>query len=576
MRADESLALRAAEGDPRAFEQIYERYHQELYRFCLAMVGNPQDAQDALQNTMVKVLRSLPGEKREIRLRPWLYRIARNESVETLRKRRDSAELEQHEPTVVGVTETAEARERLRSLLDDLDQLPERQRAALVMRELSDLDFDQIGAAFGTSAAVARQTLYEARLSLRKLEAGREMRCEEVMRELSDADGRVTRRREIQAHLRSCADCRAFGESIVSRRKDLAALSPLPLAISAGLLHGLLGNAAGASGAAAAGGAAGGGVAAGAGKAVASSALLKGAAAVAVAVVGVSAAQRSGLVDLPLPGNDGSKAVQSATREHGSNGNAPPAAKGTAAASVNRDDSAAGGAHGEAPSRRDDVPAKLTPAVPAGSESRSESGQAPPGGGYGRSASGTHGRPEHLPQAAEQGQQTAAVHKAGQPPAAGPSGSPAERGKSTGAPAKEPAPKAEPEAEPREARSPPLEAPKAAGGAHVPPAKAPSPPSAPPDDREHSSTTGSPRSARSLQGRCQLVFPAGNRRIRTRRQDETPAEADDRDRRPGAERAARRPGDGRYDLHPERTARSAGTQARPPGTRKGLRGHLPR
>ena len=85
---------RAAKGDRRAFEAIFQRYHQDLYRFCLAMVGNPQDAQDALQNTMVKVLRALPGEQREIKLKPWLYRIARNEAIEILRRRRDDAELE--------------------------------------------------------------------------------------------------------------------------------------------------------------------------------------------------------------------------------------------------------------------------------------------------------------------------------------------------------------------------------------------------------------------------------------------------------------------------------------------------
>ncbi len=113
-------------------------------------------------------------------------------------------------------------------------ELPERQRAALVMRELSGLDFAEIGAAFGSSAAVARQTLYEARLSLRQLEAGREMRCADVMRELSDADGRVTRRRDIRAHLRDCADCRAFRDEISKRQEDLAALAPLPVAASAG------------------------------------------------------------------------------------------------------------------------------------------------------------------------------------------------------------------------------------------------------------------------------------------------------------------------------------------------------
>ena len=61
---------------------------------ALAIVGNPEDAQDALQNTMVKVLRSLPGEKRRVQLKPWLYRIAHNESVELLRRRRRDEQID--------------------------------------------------------------------------------------------------------------------------------------------------------------------------------------------------------------------------------------------------------------------------------------------------------------------------------------------------------------------------------------------------------------------------------------------------------------------------------------------------
>ncbi|HEX8959570.1 MAG TPA: RNA polymerase sigma factor, partial [Solirubrobacterales bacterium] len=247
--SDDRLAQRATKGDRRAFEAIYQRYHGDLYRFCLAMVGNPQDAQDALQNTMVKVLRALPGEKRHIQLKPWLYRIARNEAVETVRRRRDSVELEpEHAVSMGGVAETAETRERLRGLIADLEELPDRQRAALVMRELADLGFAQIGEAFETSAAVARQTVYEARLSLRQMEEGREMSCDRVMRELSDADGRVTRRREVRAHLRACPCCRAFRDSMEARRGEFAAIAPLPLAVSAGLLHGILSGKASAAG----------------------------------------------------------------------------------------------------------------------------------------------------------------------------------------------------------------------------------------------------------------------------------------------------------------------------------------
>src|SRR5690349_18416198 len=80
--SDRRLVERATRGDSRAFATIYERHGQALYRYCMAILGDPQDAQDALQATMEKALSALPGEKREIELKPWLYRIAHNESID--------------------------------------------------------------------------------------------------------------------------------------------------------------------------------------------------------------------------------------------------------------------------------------------------------------------------------------------------------------------------------------------------------------------------------------------------------------------------------------------------------------
>jgi RNA polymerase sigma factor (sigma-70 family) len=282
--------------DERDFAAIYSRYHQDLYRFCLAIVGCPQDAQDALQNTMVKVLRALPGEQRQIELKPWLYRIAHNESVEMLRRRRPTADLGSEQATPGSLSENAEARERLRQLIADLDQLPERQRGALVMRELSGLDYDEIGAALGTSPAVARQTLYEARLSLRQMDEGREMTCATVTEALSDADGRVTRRRDIRAHLRACPNCCGFRDELRSRRGDLAALSPLPAVVAAGLLKGLLGGSVGGSAGAGAGLA---GLAGSAAHSLGAATTIKSVAAVAaIAVAGVGVAERGGVVNV--------------------------------------------------------------------------------------------------------------------------------------------------------------------------------------------------------------------------------------------------------------------------------------
>jgi RNA polymerase sigma factor (sigma-70 family) len=408
--SDDRLAQRAVNGDERAFAAIFDRYHQSLYRYCLAIVGNSEDAQDALQNTMVKVLAALPGEGRRIQLKPWLYRIAHNESIELLRRRREThrldPELGEARP---GLAEDAASRERMRRLISDLGELPERQRGALVMRELGGLEFAEIGTAFGTSAAVARQTLYEARLSLRQMDEGREMSCEAVTKALSDRDGRVARRRDLRAHLRTCSSCCRFREEIEGRERDLAALSPLPAIAAAGLLHGLLAGKGAGGGALAA--ALGGGTA----KTLGASAALKGAATVAVvAAIGVGAADRCGLIDVGL-GGGGSQATRTEQPRDAGSGEktrpirSEPTASDTAAGSA----ATAKGA-GEVDPSQTAKPGTGTPAISAGAETSVTNAEAPPVPA-GESNSGTHphgkGHEKQLPAASAHGQQTAASHK---------------------------------------------------------------------------------------------------------------------------------------------------------------------
>lgn len=421
LRSDERLARRAAGGEEEAFASIFDRYHQQLYRYCLAIVGDAQDAQDALQNTMLKVLRALPGEDRELKLKPWLYRIAHNESIDLLRRRRDTRQLDAElaAPTPP-LADGLDSRERLRQLLADLDELPERQRGALVMRELAGLDFAAIATALDTSAAVARQTIYEARLGLRQMVEGRDMACVTVTKALSDGDGRVARRRDVRAHLRHCASCRDFRDEIERREHDFAAIAPLPTALAAGLLQGVLGGTG--SGGSAVGGAA---IAGGAAKSIGSSAALKGAAAVlAIAAVGTGAADRGGLIDLRLPGSDGSSSVPAHRAS-------PAAGGGVPAQATTRVGALAAGRHGSklrgvkraraAEGKRGDTPnaaGQMKTTHVAGSPTAAAVPQ----------QGGTHshgkGHEKQLPAASGHGQETAAAHKkGGQKPVAGSEGS---------------------------------------------------------------------------------------------------------------------------------------------------------
>jgi RNA polymerase sigma factor (sigma-70 family) len=417
--SDERLTSRAVDGDERAFAAIFNRYHQSLYRFSLAIVGNPDDASEALQNTMIKVLRALPGEERKIDLKPWLYRIAHNESIDLLRRRRETRELdvEQIAPGY-GLAEDAATRERLRRLITDLKELPERQREVLVMRELAGLGFEEIGSALDTSGAVARQTLYEARQSLHQMEEGRAMSCATVTKALSDGDGRVTRRRDVRAHLRNCVQCQAFREELKTRQRDLAALAPLPAVAAAGMLHGLVG---GGSQGAATGGLAttlGGGAA----KTIGASAAAKGVAtAVVVAVIGVTAADRSGVIHLGLPGEQATKPAAPA-----------PGSAGSAAGSEGKT-AEADGSHGIAGTRKQaggagaatagaSPKAKTTHLVGAGAQSGSAAAHSPaqPHPHEQVSAEAEGPQAEHpsgqdhekqYPEAAGGGQETASGHK---------------------------------------------------------------------------------------------------------------------------------------------------------------------
>jgi RNA polymerase sigma factor (sigma-70 family) len=285
--SDERLARLVSRGSERAFAVLYQRHHQALYRYCRSIVRDEDDAQDALQSTMTRALVALRARERDLAVRPWLFRIAHNEAVSVLRRRRPTTALaEELEPADGGVERTLEGRERLAALLADLQALPVRQRSALVMRELSGLSIEEIAGALATSPGATKQVLFEARRALYDFAEGRAMDCEQVRRAISDGDRRVLRGRKLRGHLRECAGCHDFQLAISARAGDLRALAPpLPGAVAAGLLGRLLAHGVG--------GGHTGGLAVGSGTAVGNSAAasltvkaLAGASALTVAVAG--------------------------------------------------------------------------------------------------------------------------------------------------------------------------------------------------------------------------------------------------------------------------------------------------
>jgi RNA polymerase sigma factor (sigma-70 family) len=260
-------------GSDEAFRVIHDRYRQRLFAYTRQMLpGSRQDAEDALQDVFVRAYSSLRSNHRELALRAWLYRVAHNRCIDELRRPAPPApEMLEfvRAPSYDPIAE-AEQRESLRRLIDDVRRLPEQQRSALLMRELSGMSYCELASTLAVSVPAVKSLLVRARVSLAAAQEARDTACSDIRDELILAhDRRVRPNATARRHLRDCAGCREFRGEMRSVSRQLAAL--VPTVGPAAVVAKALGIGGGASGGAAASGsaAAGSGAAAGGGAAVA-------------------------------------------------------------------------------------------------------------------------------------------------------------------------------------------------------------------------------------------------------------------------------------------------------------------
>jgi RNA polymerase sigma factor (sigma-70 family) len=274
LQGDEKLIAMARAGNPGAFEAVVDRYQGRLLGFCRQMLGSTEDAEDVLQEVFVNAYRAMLADEREINLRPWLYRIARNRCLNHLRKPTADAQESMDMVPAVEASSTAEKvhnREEFRQILSDVNKLPETQRSALLLREMDALSYEEIAAAMETTVPSVKSLLVRARISLAEASQARLLTCGEVRVELGEAaEGLRKVSPPVRRHVRECDECADFRSQVRSNERALAALFPIgPLIAFKGFIASKLGlGGAGASGASAAGGAAGAGAVSSVGAAI--------------------------------------------------------------------------------------------------------------------------------------------------------------------------------------------------------------------------------------------------------------------------------------------------------------------
>jgi RNA polymerase sigma factor (sigma-70 family) len=258
LAGDERLVEQIRRGNELAFEVAFERYGGAILGFCRHMLGSQEEAEDAVQHTFAAAFNDLQrAGERSITLKPWLYTIARNRCLSLLRARREQA-AELAEVPTEGLHEQVERRAELRELLGDLRELPEEQRAALLLAEAADLSHAEVAGVLGCEVARVKALVFRARSGLIERRDARATPCADIREQLANLRGGSLRRSELRHHLRHCPGCSQYREQVRQQRQMLAAA--LPVVPSLGLKSSVL-SAAGVGGGAAGGSAAAAGVA---------------------------------------------------------------------------------------------------------------------------------------------------------------------------------------------------------------------------------------------------------------------------------------------------------------------------
>ena len=176
-RSDDDLVARFRAGDDAAFAEIHRRFAPQLVAFARRMLlGSGHDAEDIVQDAFIRAYRGLRVTDRPMVLRPWLYMIVRNRALDELRLPHRTDLYDDSGTNLAAVPDGDPAdsfagRDEMRHLVEQIGRLPERQRMALVMRELDGRSHAETARALRTTVPATKSLIVRARSNLTSVHA---------------------------------------------------------------------------------------------------------------------------------------------------------------------------------------------------------------------------------------------------------------------------------------------------------------------------------------------------------------------------------------------------------------------
>lgn len=173
---ENELIKKAGRGDAYAFEQLMAAHESKMYAVALRMCGNREDAQDCLQEAMIRVYRAMSGFKGQSSFSTWVYRITMNSCLDELRRRKNRTATSLDAMLENGFTpsddsdtpEQSSLRSEQRRVLERaIADLPEDMRSAIVLRDIQGLSYEEIAQALSANVGTIKSRISRGREKLR-------------------------------------------------------------------------------------------------------------------------------------------------------------------------------------------------------------------------------------------------------------------------------------------------------------------------------------------------------------------------------------------------------------------------
>jgi RNA polymerase sigma-70 factor (ECF subfamily) len=170
---DRELVSKALQGNQKAFREIVERYHSTAYAVVRGVLGDSDEVDDVLQNVYIKMYRGLAGFRGESRLSTWIYQIARNEAINSARKRRPGGTPVEDVVLPAGEGASPEAAYGKRELSDRMElamaEMEENYRMVLELRYMGERSYEEIAEAMGLPIGTVKTYIYRGKVQLKKI-----------------------------------------------------------------------------------------------------------------------------------------------------------------------------------------------------------------------------------------------------------------------------------------------------------------------------------------------------------------------------------------------------------------------